>query len=157
MRIPGVRTPDTPLVLIEWVDPGGYDDQTLLTISSSTRAWSESQAEALLDRLDERAAAAGKPFTVSATHPETGLTLAITVGAPRSLVTFHDGGERAWAAAGSPFEAPAESQAFVFYFAGDYGEAAWQDTVTADEARQAFREFFRTGQRPASLDWALDF
>ena len=107
-------------------------------------------AVSLLDRLDEQAR--GKGMIVQATH-ENGCTLAIGVGLDESVLTFFDGHGQPWVSVG---ERDREDY-LTFEFGGDISEMMGAKAVPVDKARAAVRDFFKSGERPALINWEKEW
>jgi Immunity protein Imm1 len=104
----------------------------------------------LLDRLREIAAHAGEAPPLVELYQPDGSSLAIGVGAERSVVTFIPSpDEPDWLSRGEDDDGAPP----VFYLHGHYSDFSPDAAVPADAAVEAMRRFYATGQRPDNIAW----
>ena len=129
-------TTDTQTPQLSW------DEQATMVAVNSERD--------LLKRLAEIAdQAADAPPLVELYQPD-GASLAIGVGAERSVVTYiRNPDEPDWLSRGDSDDGPPP----VFYLHGHYSDFPPDAAVPAEDAVEAMRRFYTTGQRPDNIAW----
>ena len=131
------------------------------TNHSMTLSWSEDQAAAVrtADELDQRLDALDRqardrePFAVTLERPD-GKVLTLTVGRKRSIVNYMASLDPPYYTSYDPESD--ESGTIVYYFFGHYSESPADAAVPTQDAREAARRFFETGERPENIDWRMD-
>jgi hypothetical protein len=114
------------------------------------------ELDLVLDRVNAQAAAENLPYAVQIHQPGQHGAIMIGIGHPeRSFVDWldrsqpHGGGNRY---ATDP-DLPPASEAIAFDFYGDWTEMPPERTrISPERAREAAREYLRTGQQP-SFAW----
>jgi hypothetical protein len=134
---------------------------TANTEQAMTISWAENEnaAASSVDELDEQLdaldarAREGEPFVAELVHPN-GAVLSIGLGRDRSVLNHSASPDPPYYTSHDPESD--EDGVVVFYFYGHWSEYSADAAVPMDEAREAARRFFRTGQRPESVDWRMD-
>jgi hypothetical protein len=113
-------------------------------------AWVSSVQELdwLLDDLARTAA--DKPFVVELISHE-GDSMSVGLGSEESVLSWvsADGNPPYYASRGNR-----EAEGTVaFFYGGSWSEFPKWSAVPMAEARAVMRQFFQTGERPASIDW----
>jgi hypothetical protein len=126
-----------------------------------TLSWAEGESAAvpntakldeLLDELDHQAAD-GRPFVATLERPD-GKVLGLTVGDERSIVTYMASADPPYFSSHDPESD--EAGTVVYDFFGHFSESPADAAVPMDDAREAARRFFRTGERPENIAWRMD-
>lgn len=104
-----------------------------------------------LDRVvDELSASADSPFSVELMVDEN-TAISVVVGLDISLVNFYSATEQPnYLGSVGPWD---DDELVVFYHRGHYSEVPKVHFVPIDDAREALRYYFRTGQRPPNITW----
>jgi hypothetical protein len=108
--------------------------------------------DALLDRLDAEARELGRLLNVEIVRRGGAGALAIVLGGERSSVSHLPGD------ADPPHSISVgeqnENRPFTFYMYGDHhSEVRWRNTVPIAAAREAAREFLRSGRLDSRIRW----
>lgn len=108
-----------------------------------------SEAE-LMQRLDELAAQAGETPPIVELYQPDGSSLSIGVGRERSVVVHIESVDQPdWISSGDP----SRGELPVFYFHGHHSEFPPGSAVPVEDAIEAMRRFYSTGQRPDNIAW----
>jgi hypothetical protein len=126
-----------------------------------TLSWAEGKSAtvASVDELDERLdaldaeAREGDPFVAEVARPD-GAVLSIGLGRDASVLNYSASPDPPYYTSHSPGGSGDESP--VFYYYGHWSEFRPDAAVPMENAREAVRVFFRTGDRPDNIDWRQD-
>jgi hypothetical protein len=127
----------------------------------TTLSWAENEnvpvhtVQELDERLDalDRQARASQPLVAGLERPD-GAALSIGLGRDRSVLNYMRSPD-------PPYFTSHDEQAdtdgtVVFFYYGHWSEFPADAAVPMDDAREAARRFFRTGERPDNIDWRMD-
>jgi hypothetical protein len=127
----------------------------------ATLSWAEDESvpvhsvQELDERLDEldRRARDDLPL-VAGIERADGKALSIGLGRDRSVLNYMSSLDPPYFT--SHDENADEGGTIVFYYYGHESEFPADAAVPMEDAREAVRRFFETGERPENLDWRMD-
>ena len=127
-----------------------YADRTVGWERNEVVVGSVQELDALLDRITAEAEAADLPM-IAVLGREDGSTLSIGLGRPYSMVNFVDGSHDPPYFISRGEEERSERVAFVF--SGEMSEFPPWSAIAVEDAREAMRHFFTTGELSPKVDW----
>ena len=114
-----------------------------------TEVSTEEELDRVVDELTATAAT-DAPFSIELMVNED-TAISIVVGLDISLVNFYSATNKPnYSGSIGPWD---EDESIVFYYRGHYSEVSKAHFVPIDDAREALRCYFRTGQRPKKITW----
>lgn len=127
-----------------------YLDRTVGWEQNEVVVGSVQELDALLDRITAEAEAADRPM-IAVLGREDGSTLSIGLGRPYSVVGFVDGSYDPPYFISRGEEERSDPLAFVF--SGEMTEFPPWSAIATEQAREAMRHFFGTGELSPEVDW----
>ena len=128
-----------------------YADRTVGWERNEVVVGSVQELDALLDRITAEAEAEDLPM-LAVLGREDGSTLSIGLGHPYSVLSFVDGSHDPPYYISRRDEERTEPVKFVF--SGEMTEFPPWCAIPTEQAREAMRHFFETGELSPRLDWA---
>lgn len=118
--------------------------------SKRLEIYSEQELDSIVDRLTDSAIQEGRPMSIEL-YVSTETCLSIGIGRIESHVEFYDATKK------PPIVACCglwdSDELLVFFHRGTYSEMPKCYCIPIEEAREALREYFRTGQQPQNITW----